>query len=142
MTLLLLWLSCGTEPISEPETDALEYFDAAMVDYHEAFPRRRQKGLNAHYSRILILLCLKIGMRYLVLKSGDLNRALVLYNDALSAHPGSGDLRYNRAAILAKLGKLKEAASDLLILYNNGDATPFEVGRDPDFMPLQLSSTQ
>ncbi len=62
--------------------------------------------------------------------------ALALLDEALVRFPDDTNLRYNRAAIRARLGQLEEAASDLRWLYANGRIQPVEVADDPDFVGL------
>ncbi len=68
--------------------------------------------------------------------SGDTEGALEVLDSALHTHPDASDLRYNRAAIRARLGRLEGAAADLRWLYANDVVQPVEVGEDRDFLPL------
>ena len=56
---------------------------------------------------------------WLLVQDGQLDQGLALLDKALEQGPGNGDIRYHRAAALAKAGRLAEALSDLQALLES-----------------------
>jgi hypothetical protein len=69
-------------------------------------------------------------------RAGRSEAALVVLDAGVSRFPRDPDLRYNRAAIQARLGQIEAAATDLRWLYANDMAQPVEVADDVDFLAL------
>jgi hypothetical protein len=67
--------------------------------------------------------------------SGELEGAVALLDKALGARPKFAQARYNRAAYLARLGRLPQASQDLKLALEDGARKPIEVLEDPDFVP-------
>lgn len=66
-------------------------------------------------------------------ESGDLEGAVGLLDEALALQPGLAEARYNRAAYLARLGRLEEAGRELRVALDAGARPAREVLEDPDF---------
>ncbi len=66
-------------------------------------------------------------------RSGDLDGARVLLDEALLVTPDFAHARYNRAAYAARQGDLTAAGADLEIALAQGAALPRDVLDDPDF---------
>ena len=80
---------------------------------------------------------LKEWLAYALFKDKQFKKSLDLLDLILYKHPGSGNARYNRAAVYVALKQFKLAAKDLQILYANKHAHPLLVGEDDDFAPLK-----
>lgn len=66
---------------------------------------------------------------------GDLDGAVDLLGIAVATHPRFAEARYNRAAYLARLGRLEEAGPELARAIEDGAARSREAMVDPDFAP-------
>ncbi|MEZ4321414.1 MAG: tetratricopeptide repeat protein [Myxococcota bacterium] len=66
---------------------------------------------------------------------GELEAAVALLHDVLVRAPRFAEARYNRAAYLARLGRLEEAGPELARAIDDGAARSREAMVDPDFVP-------
>lgn len=66
---------------------------------------------------------------------GELARAIDLLARVVAAHPDFATARYNRAAYLARAGRMDEAAVDLQRAIRDGARPARDVLDDPDFAP-------
>lgn len=66
---------------------------------------------------------------------GKLEEAVDLLGELLQRYPGFAEARYNRAAYLARLGRVEEAAPELRLAIDQGATTSRAVLLDPDFQP-------
>ncbi len=64
-----------------------------------------------------------------------LEEAVDLLEELLQRYPGFASARYNRAAYLARLGRVGEAAPELKLAIDHGASTSRAVLLDPDFQP-------
>ncbi len=74
-------------------------------------------------------------------KASEEGLALNRLNAGLKRFPDSSLLRYDRAALRAKMGDISGAADDLRWLYATEEANPIAVGEDPDFVSLRTDPT-
>jgi hypothetical protein len=65
--------------------------------------------------------------------AGQLSEAETRYAEVLRSAPDLLEARYNRAAVLARMGRYEEAAAELRVVMGEGGASPQQVLRDPDF---------
>lgn len=68
-------------------------------------------------------------------EGGDLSGAVGAMDAALARAPSFAEAAYNRAAYLARLGRVDEAGVALKHALSLGAADPRDVLQDPDFMP-------
>lgn len=68
-------------------------------------------------------------------RSGDLPAAIAVMDELLDQDPRFAEARYNRAAWLARSGRLVEAGDELQLALRLGATRPREAMRDPDFTP-------
>ena len=74
-------------------------------------------------------------------QAGQEGTALNRLNAGLKRFPDASVLRYDRAALRAKMGDISGASDDLRWLYANELANPISVGEDPDFISLRTDAT-
>jgi hypothetical protein len=67
--------------------------------------------------------------------AGALEDAVLLLDEALSREPDLAAARYNKAAYLARLGRIEQAGPELERALDDGAAPPRDVLDDPDFAP-------
>jgi tetratricopeptide (TPR) repeat protein len=70
-----------------------------------------------------------------VARTGDLEAAVAILDELIAADPRFAEARYNRAAWLARLGRLDEAGEELRRALALGAAREREAMTDPDFFP-------
>ncbi len=68
---------------------------------------------------------------------GDAAAALAVIDQGLERFPDDPDLRFNRAALRARLGELDGAAADLHVLISAGVVSPEEAAVDEDLVLLR-----
>jgi hypothetical protein len=67
---------------------------------------------------------------------GQIDRALAVLEDGANSHPEDTTLRYNRAALLARQGRVEEAAGELRALVAKGRVAVLDIRGDADFAVL------
>ena len=95
------------------------------------------KAMNADPERPALVAWYARALQY----AGENDQALQHYDAGLKRFPDDTDLRYNRAALRAKMGDLNGSAADLRWLYANEAVHPVQVGEDKDFVALGTDSS-
>lgn len=139
LTWLVFFLGC-----SDPEFghfgDALEAYDQGRAALStgspmvaaEAFARAGASDPGSHTLIAWEARALR--------QANEDGMALNRLNAGLQRFPDASVLRYDRAALRAKMGDIAGASEDLRWLYANERADPIAVGEDPDFVSLRTDS--
>jgi hypothetical protein len=138
---LVLVAACGSDPVLDPVDDALDAYD----DGRAALTRGDAVGARTAFALARSFQpddpTLAAWEAHAADQAGDVSGALALLNVGVAAWPSSVDLRYNRAALLARTGDVAGAAVDLRVLYKAGVVHPRDAADDPDFAPLAADPT-
>ncbi len=97
--------------------------DAAIEDF--------ERGLSARPGDVLLL----AWRARAEAESGQVDRAVTTLDAVLSLRPDFAEARYNRAAYIARLGRIEEAAEELSRALADGARRPEDVLGDSDFRP-------
>jgi len=136
-SLWLMWtlLACSsTPPELVAQAAALEKFRAA----ESAMEGGRDADALAALDEALALRpsdVLLRAWRAHVLARTDLDAAIAELDRVAAAHPRFAEARYNRAAYLARAGRIEEAGAEVRVALELGAATIAEARRDTDFAP-------
>jgi hypothetical protein len=133
--LLLLLAACGDAEL-DPIARDLASFEAGKAAYEAGDFATAEARFHALAASPLPSATPASWEVMAVAGAGDTARALSLAEAALKRFPEDVTLRYNRAALRARLGDLAGAAEDLRRLYEAQKVDPFVVGEDPDFIGL------
>jgi len=133
--LILLWLAC-TDPEFAGVSDAMSAYTSGEEAMEAGLPLRAAAAFSEAAASDPERPVLRGWQAWALDQAGQPEAALEVLDSAIEAHPDAVDLRYNRAAIRARLGELEMAASDLRALYAQGAAQPLVVGDDRDFRLL------
>ena len=129
-------MSCQ-QPVAKPELAAIQ----AAVSYWETGVKHLEAG-ESEKARLAFAEALKWQPEDVVLRvwwakslaaGGHLDAAVRALDHVLSEQPTFSEARYNKAAYLARLGRIEEAAPELQSAIRAGAASSYDVHDDPDF---------
>jgi hypothetical protein len=133
--ILWLWWACsGTDPELAATARAVTAWEAGCKKL-EAKDHQGALALFEEAARLRPSPLIDAWQAQAMASAGDVQGAVTLLDKVLSARPKFAQARYNRAAYLARLGRLPEAAQDLKLALEDGARKPVEVLEDPDFAP-------
>ena len=132
LLLLSLWGCRSTPPELASQAAALASFRAAESALEAGDPARALRALDEALAHRPADLLLK-AWRAQILAETDLPAALAELDAVAAAHPQFGEARYNRAAYLARSGRIDEAGAELAVALRLGVTTVPDARADPDF---------
>ena len=128
-----LLLACGAvDPDLRAKREAVDAFERAkaQLEAGDAVGARRAFAALPEVHPIVAAWEARAAAR-----SGDIEGAVTTLGTLLEEHPTLGVARYNRAAYLARLGRLDEAGRDLQVAIELGAADVRQAMADADFAP-------
>lgn len=134
----MIWLlvACGTKGEFSHYDAALRAYDegkAALESAPEESVRAFERARAADpESPILVAWLAKA-----LVATGRIDEALAVLDDGQKRHPEDATLHYNRAALLARQGRVEEAAGELRSLVAKGRVQVLDIQSDPDFAVLE-----
>ncbi len=132
--ILLALLACA-DPALVPFRDAAKAYDAGRASLNDGDTDAALASFAAARALDPHSASLPLWHGKALAAAGRLDEAIAAAGDALVRDPKSGPAYYNRAAWLARSGKLQDSAADLRLALGLGAATRWDAARDPDFAP-------
>jgi hypothetical protein len=133
---ILFLVACATEGEFSHYEDALRAYDEGRAALERNAPEEsvrafeRARGADPQ-SPVLIAWLAKA-----LVASGRIDEALAVLEDGHRRYPEETTLHYNRAALLARKGRVDEAGAELRALLSKGRVSPLDIQADQDFALL------
>ncbi len=132
IVVLSCWTSTPVDPDLRAKREAVEGFERAraMLDAGDA------AGARVAFARLPeVHPIVRAWEARAAAEAGDVEGAVVILDQLVARRPEIGLARYNRAAYLARLGRLDAAGQELTVALELRAATLREAVEDPDFAP-------
>jgi len=132
--LLLFWACTSTPPALQAQAEALADYRRAEQLRADGDRRGALAALDeaiAHRPTDVLLRAWRADL----LAETDLDAAIAELDDVARAHPRFAQARYNRAAYLARQGRVEEASAELEVALRLRARSVEEARDDPDFQP-------
>jgi len=134
--MLILWLvACGGDPELRAQRNAITAWregKAALESGDAEGALERFESARTHQPDDPVVAAWVASAHA---KNGDLEGAVEGLGGVLESSPHFAEARYNRAAYLARLGRLDEAGAELSWALDDGAARARQAMVDPDFAP-------
>ncbi len=135
--MIFIWLIGCADPDFGHVGLALESYDRGILSMQQGDPIAAASAFSEAIALDPKRPVLRSWEAQALMDAGQSERALSRLNDGLHRFPANAEMRHQRAALLARSGKLAESAKDLRWLYAHDAAHPILVGEDPDFVGLK-----